>query len=328
MFFALEVLLRRFSTRNFSVIVLSSVVATVTAIQLRGDELAIPVVTHHGLNSAAEAPFYVVLGVVCGLCGVAFIRIFYWTEDGFARLSRVPEWLLPAIGRVLVGGLALFDASILGIREGARDAALLGEGAVGAMLAPITSTLILVEMTGDFDLMAPLLIAIEALNLFTSQRLRALPVVEADSPRRPAGLLCRAHIMRACAEAVDRRASRDRRQRLRPVRRSDNVRYLELRVTPESNLDGTLLSDLRLTDDAVIVAVRHPGRHADPARPYAPRSRRPRHHHRRCRLRRRGARHLRGPPVTDCPARPASGGAAPHGPHRAAARGSPGARIR
>lgn len=36
-FFALEVLLRRFSTRNFSVVVLSSVVATVVAIQIRGD---------------------------------------------------------------------------------------------------------------------------------------------------------------------------------------------------------------------------------------------------------------------------------------------------
>ena len=100
-FFALEVPLRRFGTRNFSVIVLSSVVATVTAIQLRGDELAIPVVTHHGLNSAAEAPLYAVLGVLgvlCGLYGVAFIRIFYWTEDGFARLTRVPGWLLPATG--------------------------------------------------------------------------------------------------------------------------------------------------------------------------------------------------------------------------------------
>ena len=245
MFFALEVLLRR-----FSVIVLSSLVATGTAIQLRGDELAIPVVTHHGLNSAAEAPLYVVLGVLCGLCGVAFIRIFYWTEDGFARLSRVPGWLLPAIGGALVGalggalvgGLALFDSSILGIREGARDAALLGEGAGGAMLllvvlkmaatsitagsggsggvffptlfigamaggvfeevgvrllpsiiessgayatvgmaaafaaasrAPITSTLILVEMTDDFDLMAPLLIAITAATAVSQLRARA-----------------------------------------------------------------------------------------------------------------------------------------------------------
>ena len=67
-----------------------------------------------------------VLGVLCGLCGVAFIRTFYWTEDGLARQPRVPRWLLRAIGGALVGALALVDASILGIRESAREAALLG----------------------------------------------------------------------------------------------------------------------------------------------------------------------------------------------------------
>ena len=449
-FFALEVLLRRFSTRNFSVVVLSSVVATVTAIALRGDELAIPVPSYD-FSNALEAPLFAVLGVGCGILGVAFIRLFYWIEDRFTRVSGLPGWLLPAIGGAMVGALALLDSSILGIREDARDSALLGNEAIEAMLlllllkmaatsitagsggsggvffptlfmgamvggvfgevgnlllpdiveepgafasvgmaatfagasrAPITSVLFLVEMTDDFDLMVPLLIAItiatvvsqllsrgtiysikaerlgvsveedvepsdvmaqlrvsdamspmmeafgpdttldeitlafegdpdpialvvrengeiygiltgadigealahgerlataadicstrmrtihpdqtlhEALNIFTSQNLRALPVVEENNPWQPAGLLRRADIMRAYAAAVDRRASRDRRQRLRPVRRSDNVRYLELRVTPESGLDGTELSDLHLTEDAVIVAVRHEG---------------------------------------------------------------------
>ncbi len=450
-FFSLEVLLRRFTTRNFSVVVLASIVATVTAIALRGNEFAIPVPTHQQLERVEEVPLYGVLGVVCGLAGVAFIRLFYRTEDAFARLTRVPGWLLPAVGGLLVGTLALLDESILGIREEARDEALIGQGAVevllllvvlkmaatsitagsggsggvffpsffiGAMVggvfedvmvqafpglidgsgtyatvgmaamfaavarAPITSTLILVEMTGDYGLMVPLLISItlstvvsqllsrgtiytikaerlgvvideeiepsdvmtrlrvsdamtpmmeafgpdatldeitlafeshddpvalvvtgageihglitgaevsdaiaqgrasataseiclteirtvypdqtlhEALNIFTAQRLRALPVVERDEPRRPAGLLRRADIMRAYAAAVDRRASRDRRQRLRPVRESDDVRYLELRVSRESSLGGRLLSDVQLTEDAVIVAVRHEG---------------------------------------------------------------------
>ena len=449
-FFALEVLLRRFSTRNFSVVVLSSVVATVTAIQLRGDELAIPVPSYDFAN-ALETPLFAVLGVACGILGVAFIRLFYWIEDRFTRVSGLPRWLLPAIGGAMVGALALLDSSILGIREDARDSALLGNEAIEAMLlllllkmaatsitagsggsggvffptlfmgamvggvfgevgnlllpdiveepgafasvgmaatfaaasrAPITSVLFLVEMTDNFGLMVPLLIAVaaatfvsqllsrgtiysikaerlgvqieedvepinvmaqlrvsdamspmmeafgpdttldeialafegdpdpialvvrengeiygiltgadvgealahgeqhataadicntrmrtihpdrtlhEALNVFTSQNLRALPVVEEDNPWQPAGLLRRADIMRTYAAAVDRRASRDRRQRLRPVRRSDNVRYLELRVTPESGLDGTELSDLHLTEDAVIVAVRHEG---------------------------------------------------------------------
>ena len=445
-FFALEVLLRRFSTRNFSVVVLSSVVATVTAIALRGDELAIPVPSYD-FSNALEAPLFAVLGVGCGILGVAFIRLFYWIEDRFTRVSGLPGWLLPAIGGAMVGALALLDSSILGIREDARDSALLGNEAIEAMLlllaatsitagsggsggvffptlfmgamvggvfgevgnlllpdiveepgafasvgmaatfagasrAPITSVLFLVEMTDDFGLMVPLLIAVaaatfvsqllsrgtiysikaerlgvaieedveptnvmaqlrvsdamspmmeafgpdttldeitlafegdpdpialvvrengeiygiltgadigealahgdrhvtaadicntrmrtihpnqtllEALNVFTSQNLRALPVVEEDNPWQPAGLLRRADIMRAYAEAVDRRASRDRRQRLRPVRRSDNVRYLELRITHESGLDGTELADLHLTEDAVIVAVRHEG---------------------------------------------------------------------
>ena len=449
-FFALEVLLRRFSTRNFSVVVLSSVVATVTAIQLRGDELAIPVPSYD-FSNALETPLFAVLGIGCGIVGVVFIRLFYWIEDRFTRVSGLPGWLLPAIGGAMVGALALLDSSILGIREDARDSALLGNEAIEAMLlllllkmaatsitagsggsggvffptlfmgamvggvfgeagnlllpdiveepgafasvgmaatfaaasrAPITSVLFLVEMTDNFGLMVPLLIAVaaatfvsqllsrgtiysikaerlgvqieedvepinvmaqlrvsdamspmmeafgpdttldeialafegdpdpialvvrengeiygiltgadvgealahgeqhataadicntrmrtihpdqtlhEALNVFTSQNLRALPVVEEDNPWQPAGLLRRADIMRTYAAAVDRRASRDRRQRLRPVRRSDNVRYLELRVTPESGLDGTELSDLHLTEDAVIVAVRHEG---------------------------------------------------------------------
>ena len=431
-FFALEVLLRRFSTRNFSVVVLSSVVATVTAIALRGDELAIPVPSYD-FSNALEAPLFAVLGVGCGILGVAFIRLFYWIEDRFTRVSGLPGWLLPAIGGAMVGALALLDSSILGIREDARDSALLGNEAIEAMLlllllkmaatsitagsggsggvffptlfmgamvggafasvgmaatfagasrAPITSVLFLVEMTDDFGLMVPLLIAVaaatfvsqllsrgtiysikaerlgveieedveptnvmaqlrvsdamspmmaafgpdatvdeitlafegdpdpialvvrengeiygiltgadigealahgeqhataadicntrmrtihpdqtllEALNIFTSQNLRALPVVEEDNPWQPAGLLRRADIMRAYAAAVDRRASRDRRQRLRPVRRSDNIRYLELRITHESGLDGTELADLHLTEDAVIVAVRHEG---------------------------------------------------------------------
>ena len=450
-FFSLEVLLRRFTTRNFSVVVLASIVATVTAIALRGDELAIPVPTHQHLTSIEEAPLYAVLGVLCGVVGVVFIRVFYWTEDGFTRFSGLPGWLLPAVGGAMVGALALIDGSILGIRETARDEALSGHGPIapllvllvlkmaatsitagsggsggvffpslfiGAMMggvfeevsvhvvpgivdhsgtyatvgmaavfaaasrAPITSTLILVEMTDDFDLMVPLLIAItvatvvsqllssgtiysikaerlgvsieedvepsdvmaqlrvsdamspmmvafgpdatvdeitlafegdpdpialvvrengeiygiitgadigealahgeqnataadicsthlrtihpdqtlhEALNLFASQDVRALPVVEPDDPWRPIGLLRRANITQAYAEAVDRRASRARRRRLRPVRRSDNVRYLELRVSAESGLDGKELSDIDLTEDAVIVAVRHQG---------------------------------------------------------------------
>jgi Trk K+ transport system NAD-binding subunit len=40
---------------------------------------------------------------------------------------------------------------------------------------------------------------------------------------------------------------------------SDDVRYLELRVTRESGLSGRVLSQVKLTENAVIVAIRHDG---------------------------------------------------------------------
>ncbi len=88
-FFALEVLLRRFSTRNFSVVVLSSVVATVVAIQIRGDDPVFSV-PQYELESALEIPLYGLLGVICGVVAVVFIRALYWTEERFmsCRASR------------------------------------------------------------------------------------------------------------------------------------------------------------------------------------------------------------------------------------------------
>ena len=149
-FFALEVLLRRFGTRNFSVIVLSSLVATVTAIQLRGD--AIPVVTHHGLNSAAGRALR---GWGCWGCSAV------WRSSASSTVDR---------GRVRAAD-ARPGVAAAGDRRGARrrprplrrehprpsrerarrDAALLGEGAVGAMLLLVvlkmaaTSMLLLVQ---------------------------------------------------------------------------------------------------------------------------------------------------------------------------------------
>jgi CIC family chloride channel protein len=85
-FFSLEVILRRFNTRNFSVVVLASVIATATAVALRGDAPAIAIPGYR-LEHAVEIPFYAVLGGVAALGGVAFIHVLYWTEDRFNGLS-------------------------------------------------------------------------------------------------------------------------------------------------------------------------------------------------------------------------------------------------
>ena len=99
-----------------------------------------------------------------------------------------------------------------------------------------------------------------ALGIFARRGIRMLPVVgRGAEERRPQGLLRRSDITEAYAEGVERGVAQTRQQRLAPIRQSDDVRYLDLRVGRESGLGGKLLSDLELAEEAVIVAVRRDG---------------------------------------------------------------------
>ena len=89
-FFALEVILRRFNTRNFSVVVLASVVATITAVFLRGPDPTVSIQPHELVNALVELPLYAVLGAIAGGISVVFMRSLYWTEDRFAEAPIHP----------------------------------------------------------------------------------------------------------------------------------------------------------------------------------------------------------------------------------------------
>ena len=52
-------------------------------------------------------PFFLVLGLVCGLAAVGFSRLLYWTEDQFERLPIGELWW-PGVGAL---GLGLSDTS-------------------------------------------------------------------------------------------------------------------------------------------------------------------------------------------------------------------------
>ncbi len=96
LFFALEVILRRFNVRNFTIVVISAVVANMIAIALEGDKPGIAIPTYE-LVSATELGLYPILGIAAAIVGVAFVRILYLVEDGFALLP------LTSYGRAIVG---------------------------------------------------------------------------------------------------------------------------------------------------------------------------------------------------------------------------------
>ncbi len=92
---------------GFSIIpvILSSVVATALADAILGNQPSFQAPLF-SLNNYFELVFYLILGVLLGVASVLWTRGFYGMEDILERI-KVSRYSLPAIGGLLVGGLAV-----------------------------------------------------------------------------------------------------------------------------------------------------------------------------------------------------------------------------
>ncbi len=119
-FFALEVVLRSITTRNFGVVMIASLAATVTAAAFLGTDplVAIP---EYRLEHAIEIPLYAVLGGIAAVVGSSFVRLMYGAEDLLARLPLRSPMLVPAAGGLIVGLIALIDRNVMGEGEAIMD---------------------------------------------------------------------------------------------------------------------------------------------------------------------------------------------------------------
>jgi CIC family chloride channel protein len=68
-------------------------------------------------NNPIVLPFYAVLGIICGLVGIVYVKGFYGTRALFQRL-RIPRFLKPALGGLLVGIIGMFLPQVLGMGYG------------------------------------------------------------------------------------------------------------------------------------------------------------------------------------------------------------------
>ena len=123
-FFALEVILGRFSMRNFSVVVLSSVVAATIGTALLGSSPAFVIPAYAVVNIALELPLYAVLGVLAAVVAVAFMTVLDRAEDAFEAVC-FPEYLKPVLGGIAVGLIGLWQSDVFGVGY---------EGITGALL--------------------------------------------------------------------------------------------------------------------------------------------------------------------------------------------------
>ncbi len=127
LFFALEIILRDFSTRRISNVVIASVTASVVAKIFLGNEhfIATPA---YSINSPVELIFYIGLGLVIPPFAILFVRMLYKFEDFFDEL-KTHELVKPVIGALLLGVLGLYFPQVFGVGyeniEGAVHASML-----------------------------------------------------------------------------------------------------------------------------------------------------------------------------------------------------------
>jgi CIC family chloride channel protein len=112
-FFALEEILGSLAVGAFPPVVVASVVAAVVSHSFLGDTPAFPIPEEYGYALQRELMiFYPFLGVIAGLVGVLFVRVFFGTETLVRKLEG-PRWTVAFLGGLLVGVLVLLSKGML-----------------------------------------------------------------------------------------------------------------------------------------------------------------------------------------------------------------------
>lgn len=144
-FFALEVILREYVLKNLSSVVLSSVTATVISRHFLGDTPAFQIPGFQ-LYNLLDIPFYFVFGVLCAFAAWLFIKALYKSEDIF-NVLKIPEYIKPAIGGLIIGFIGLYFPQIFGVGYGVIENMINKGIALGVITALIFLKIIATSVT-------------------------------------------------------------------------------------------------------------------------------------------------------------------------------------
>jgi len=145
-FFALELILGDFGVESFSAVVLASVTSAVIGRAVFGDEPFLHLPAFH-LSSPAEFGAYALLGLLAAVVGVAFVKVLYGVEDLADRLWRGPEWLRPAVGGLLLGGLLLVLPQLYGVGYPVLSGAVGGRYVLWFLLILVVGKMVATSLT-------------------------------------------------------------------------------------------------------------------------------------------------------------------------------------
>ncbi|MGC8958731.1 MAG: chloride channel protein [Chloroflexia bacterium] len=133
-FFAQEIILGEFTVGGLSMVVISTVSASVISRILRGESPAF-LIPEYSLRSPWEVFLYLALGLLAALASVFYVRILLAIEEMLSRWKS-PFLLRAALGGLAVGAVGLAFPQLFGVGYETMDALLRGEEvATGVLLA-------------------------------------------------------------------------------------------------------------------------------------------------------------------------------------------------
>ena len=156
--FSLEIILRDFTIRTFSPIVISSVIGTVVGRALEGNQVTFQTPVHE-LVSYWEIGLYFLLGALCGLAGLFFVKMYFYMHQVFAKNTKLPQYLKPALGGLIVGLISIMFPQVLGNGYEAMERALNGQIfwglALGLIFLKVLATAVTLGSGGLGGVFAP-----------------------------------------------------------------------------------------------------------------------------------------------------------------------------
>lgn len=143
--FALEVILREFSSAYFSMVVIAGVASSVISQAFLGNFPAFQV-PPYSLVSPWELFFYTLLGLFAAIVALGFIFLLYRMEDLFDAW-KFPEYIKPAVGGLGVGLLGLYIPAVFGVGYDAIEKALYGQMGAVLLVGLVVSKLLATSLT-------------------------------------------------------------------------------------------------------------------------------------------------------------------------------------
>jgi CIC family chloride channel protein len=122
-----------------------------------GTIFTIPVLSP--ILAPSELVIYAVFGAFCSVIGILYIYFFYGLRDRFFKRLSLPKPLKPALGGLMLGGLAMFLPQVLGGGYEWIQSAIDGNLTMGIMLllalAKILATSLTISSGGSGGVFAP-----------------------------------------------------------------------------------------------------------------------------------------------------------------------------